>query len=227
MDWPSNRYVRNLALGVAFFAVTVQASIAAADDNQQIKLGPHTFYFSKVWMQGGAITAYASPQTMVQEPQPDSIQATALSIRPREDWKPYGRRELPELIRIGYAQRVVSAASPLGMQRKQLFDEASSIKADGDGFVRTTAEPANSAKQLALENFVYKDYVNEFGEPLVVLSNNSETPFGHHYPSSVIIALKADLELQYRFDNKEFPENTWWDLYQRTLTFLDYLQKPK
>jgi hypothetical protein len=202
-------------------------NVRAADDIQQVKLGPHTFYVPKSWMQGGAITAYAPPQTMVQQPQPDAIHATALSIRPREDWKPYGRRDLPELIRVGYAEGVVPLPPLLGMQRKQLLDEASSMKADGDGFVRVGVGSSEPGKQLASETFLYKGYLNNLGEPLVVLSNNTETPFGHHYPSSVTISPQADLGLQYRFDNKEFPENTWWPLYQRVLAFLDYLQTPK
>jgi hypothetical protein len=41
------------------------------------------------------------------------------------------------------------------------------------------------------------------------------------------MTLKEDLGMVYRFDNKEFPPNTWWSLYQRVLAFLDFLQKPK
>lgn len=48
-----------------------------------------------------------------------------------------------------------------------------------------------------------------------------------HYPSDVFLTVEHDLNLQYKFSNKEFPENMWWDLYQHTQAFLDYLQKQK
>jgi hypothetical protein len=149
---------RLVVAGAFALAMTAQTSMLfAADDIQQIKLGPRTLYIPKSWMQGGAVTAYAPPQTMVQQPQPDPIIATSLSIRPREDWKPYGRHELPELIRVGYGPRTAPLPPPLATLQQQLLDKASSMKLDADGFVRTMADPTNPTKQLALETFVYRD----------------------------------------------------------------------
>jgi hypothetical protein len=71
------------------------------------------------------------------------------------------------------------------------------------------------------ERFVYKGYQNGLGDPLVIDSSNTA------YPSTVSISLTQDMNILYRFNNKNFPENAWWNLYQRVLAFIDYLQTPK
>jgi hypothetical protein len=211
---------------VVLIVIAGGSKALAAEDIQQINLGQYAFYFPKAWMKDGLVVAYNRPSGRVQEPQPNPIEARDLSIRPWWGWKPYGKAELPDLIRLSHAAPR-TGRPPLNPEIKKWIEEAPSLKEDSDGFARVAVGFTKPGEQPAWEKFLYKGYANKLGEPLVVDSNNVETPFGQHYPSSVTISLEDDLDLQYRFENKVFPESAWWPLYQRTLAFIDFLRMPK
>jgi hypothetical protein len=208
------------AMAAMALAITAQAFAAqAADDIQQIKLGSHVFYVPKAWMSGGPVMANSS-QGSIMEPQPSPVEAANLTFRPTESWRPYGSNELPALVSLTYAP--MTGRSILDQRYAKWLDEAVSRSVDNDGFVRVA-----SALPLAEETFLYKGYLNEFGEPLIVQAHNGNYGLGNRSLSIVIIKARADIVLQYRFDNRKFPENTWWPLYQRVIAFIDDLQKPK
>lgn len=219
--------VRRAFVTFAFMLTMVaQASkVPAADDIQQINLGPHLLFVPMAWMTAAGVTAYAPPNIMVQKPQPIAIDATDLSFRPGENWLPYGNHDLPDLIRVRYGRR--SSSSPLNQQFKRWLDEAASREPDSNGFVRVAASPANRAGPPMQEIFLYKGYLNKLGEPLAVEAQNIDLPLGKRWPSTVTIGIQSDIGLQYHFSDRKFPESLWWDLYQHVLAFFDYLQTPK
>lgn len=215
-----------LAATIALAVVAQPLVLFAAADIQQINLGPHAFYVPKAWMQGGAVTAYAKPSTQIQQPQESPIEATDLAVRPGEDWRPYNKSDLPGLIRIRYATR--TGPPPLDPISRQWLDKAASMQPDADGFVRVATGFMAPGRQPQWEAFLYKGYLNKFGQPLIVKSNNIELSPGYRIPSTVVIGLDdSDLSLQYDFDNKKFDEAAWWNLYRRVLTFLEFLQRPQ
>jgi hypothetical protein len=221
-------FIAIVSLSVSL-AVAPMAAARAADDIQQIKLGTYTLYLPKLWMRGMVITAFTRPDGMTYGPQTAPIETDNLSIRPQDDWKPYGKRELPELIRLSYGPGAGGGTprgmlDALGVPKPQ---EVQAAKEDSDGFVGPPIDPAHPEKHRAMEIFVYQRQPNDMGQRFIVESHNAEYPNGRHSPSSVSIGVYPDLGLRYRFDNTVFPENTWWALYQRTLAFLEYMQKPK
>ena len=212
-------------------AITVQASVLlAADDIQQIKLGPHIFYLPKEWMQGdrtpraqGMILAQNPPNPPVKQAQSRPIDATKLDIWPGVAWQPYRAADLPKIIEIIYG---TMGRSPRVQQQKRWLDEAATREPDRTGFVRVGVSFANPGVPY-FETFLYKGYLNKVGEPLIVHSNNVESPNSGHYLSHVTIRIQQDLGLTYHFSNQEFPESSWWALYERVIAFLEFLQTPK
>jgi hypothetical protein len=136
----------------------------AADDVQQIKLGSYDFYFPKSWMQGMVVVVYKQSSPMIYGPQPSPIEGDGLSIRPLDDWKPYGRKQLPELIRLGYSR---FRNTPLPEQVVRDFPrnpDANTKAADNDGFVNISAQPGH------LQMFKYAGYANKLGQSLIIES---------------------------------------------------------
>jgi hypothetical protein len=214
-----------IAAAVALTMMAQASNVRAADDIQVINLGPHVFYVPKAWMQGMAVTASLRPKGTVRQPQSTAIDAAELVFSPGEDWQPYGRRELPDFIRIIHAPW--ERPPPLDAHIKKLIADSATLAPDSYGFVRVLPEVVKSDATPAFETFLYKGFLNKFGEPMVVSSNNTELSSGYRGPSVVNVTISVDMGIQYDFDNKKFPESTWWDLYQRTLTFVDYLQTQK
>ena len=100
------------------------------------------------------------------------------------------------------------------------------MPADGDGFVRVAVGFANPGEQPQSETYLYKGYKNEFGQPLVVVSNNQNLSSDVRLASIVTIDPQPGLALIYYFDNRKFPKEAWWSLYQRVLRFIRLLQAP-
>jgi hypothetical protein len=214
-----------LAASIALTMIALASSVRAAEDIQIINLGPHVFYVPKAWMRGMDVTAYLRPKGMLREPQPTAIDAAELLFSPGEDWQPYGRRELPDFIRIIYAPR--DGPPPLDAQTKKWIADSASLLPDNYGFVRVAVGFIKPGEGPNWEKFLYKGYLSKFGEPMVVTSDNTELSPGYRAPSIVNLTINVDMGIQYRFSNKKFPESTWWDLHQRTLAFVDYLQTRK
>jgi hypothetical protein len=196
----------------------------AAEDVQVINLGPHTFYVPKSWMQSyGTFTAFAHPRTMVDRPQSTPIDASDLAIRPSAaagNWGAFDRRDLPDLIGMIYASG--AHRDPMLEVHRRWLDDAASQKGDESGFVRVATGFIKPGEPLQWERYVYKGYQSAYGEPLMVVSSNLSL-----IPSTVNISLYPDISIEYRFSNKKFPRSTWWNLYQRVVAFLDFLQTPK
>ena len=214
-----------VAAAVALTMLAQASNVRAADDIQIINLGPHVFYVPKAWMQGMAVTASLRPKGTVRQPQSTAIDAAELLFSPREDWQPYGRRELPDFIRIIYALR--DRPPPLDAQTKKWIADSASLPPDSFGFVRVAVGFIKPGEGPNWEKFLYKGFLNKFGEPMVVTSDNTELSPGYRAPSIVNLTTDVDMGIQYRFSSKKFPESTWWDLHQRTLAFVDYLQTRK
>jgi hypothetical protein len=220
-----------ILIGAVLVLTAQSPNVRAADDIQQIKLGPHVFYVPEAWMQHardaflgqGRVLALAPPNIAVDKAHPGSIDATHIGIWPGVYWQPYGARDLPKAIEIISS----SGRSPPDEQAKLWLDQAASQEPDSDGFVRVETGFANPGEAPQWETFLYKGYLNKVGEPLVIHSNNMETPHGGRYLSDVTIRTQPDLILAYHFDNEQFRKNTWWGLYQRVIAFIDYLQTPK
>jgi hypothetical protein len=220
-----NSSIRRFVLIAAIADLTATTfALHAAEDVQQTSLGPHTFYVPKAWVHGGAVIGIAPSRTVL-DAQSAPIEATTLAFRPQNDWKPYGLREMPEMVILQYVPR--TGPPPLDKQRKDWLDQAAALDPDGDGFVRVATGFTKPGEPPQWEAFLYKGYLNKFGEPLVVVSDNMDYPLGNRAPSTVNITWHDDVGMEYRFDNRKFPRNTWWALYQRVLAFLDYLQMPK
>jgi hypothetical protein len=204
-------------------AVSVHTSeLFAADEIQQIKLGPHIFYVPEAWMTGAGVTAFIRPQGMVEKPQSTVIEADSLSFRPSDNWQPYPKHELPDFIHVSYMpwRQLVQTSGPIKTADRQLqkwMAEAARSTPDQDGFVRVEAYGV----------FLYKASLNSLLGPLVVASNNVDLTPGRRLPSTVSFVTNSHIGGQYRFDNTKFPESTWWELYEHVLAFVDYLQKPK
>jgi hypothetical protein len=213
-----------VVVAATMLAVVVTTALAV-DDIQQIKLGPHILYVPKAWMAAAGVTAFLRPQGMIQKPQAATIETDSVAFRPGEDWSPLSSRDLPDLIRFHYGRRYPN--SPLDQQLKQWLDAVASLAADEYGFSHVAVGSAKPDERPTSEILVYKGYLNEFGEPLVVQSDNLEPIPGKRFPSKVLIGIQTDITAEYRFNNKQFPESTWRDLYQHVLAFFDYLQKPK
>lgn len=207
--------------------MTAHASVlCAADDIQQIKLGNLTFYVPKAWTRTGIIVADTKSKVTT-SPWPQTIETKRVGFIPRADWQPYGSDELPGFIDISYGAGFPSGNVPLDTVTKQWLDIEASRPADSNGFVRVVASAAKEGETPRYEVFVYKGYRNALGQPLIIKAENWDYPLGNRAPSNVTIRAQPHLSLSYRFDDRKFPESTWWPLYQRTLAFLDYLQKPK
>lgn len=159
-------------------------------------------------------------QTRLAAAQP--IAATTLDFWPGVYWEPYGARDLPKIIEINYGP-----GSPRAQEEKHWLDAAASQEPNSAGFVRVNAGFSNREETPQTETFLYKGYLNKFGEPLIVDSVNIEAPNGGRYLSHVTIRIQQDLTLTYHFNNQQFSENTWWPLYQRVLAFLEFLQTPR
>jgi hypothetical protein len=231
----SRAFRYGIAVAIALYVAAPASSAFADDGAQQINLGTQTFYVPKSWMlgmrntppKGGIVSAYRPPNLTIDKAQLAPINATEIAIQPGEHWqKPYDLDELPQFIIINYVQRDRPPSSD--EQTKHWINQANSQKADADGFVRVTPIAFASDHPPALEAFLYKGYLNKFGEPLVIHSNNIDAPGGQRYLSSVYgISLQTDMWVRYDFDNSKFPKNTWWDLYQRVLGLINFLQTPR
>ena len=173
-DWLRvfGRGVRRALVTFAFASMMVAraSKVPAADDIQQINLGPHSFYIPTAWMQVGAVTVYVPPSGVVQKPQSGAIDATGFSIRPGEDWLPYARRELPYLIRVSYVSK--DRPAPLSSQIQEWLDESKSLEPDRYGYVRVAAGFSKPSERPQWEEFLYKGFLSKLGEPFLVRSNN-------------------------------------------------------
>jgi hypothetical protein len=231
-EFPLRRTARTLrpnfqlaraALVLASFFLAAQVR-AAEDDIQIFNLGPHVavFYVPKSWMQHGSFTAYAPPRTMVDKPQSAPIDARSLSIHLQftpGQLGPFERRDLPDFIEI------ISEVGPdrgLFEMYQHSMDQAAPLQADATGFVRIATGFPKPGERPVWERYLYKGYQNELGEPLLVEASNDTL-----YPSTVTINLRPDVRFMYRFENRKFPRSTWWDLHQRVIAFLGYLQAAK
>jgi hypothetical protein len=216
-------------------AVIAPAIGAQADDDiQLIRLNSHSFFIPKPWMAGGGVSVERATNGGSTErrwkPQAEPIDGTDLTlINPGEssaivrDWTD----PLASLIHLSSYRETLVDFAQLGIEAKMWLEIAASQPADADGFVRVWAGFAKPSQEPFYEKFVYKGYLNKVGQPLIIVSYNTETPFADHFPSDVFIAVEHDLMLRYQFSNKKYPESTWWDLYQHTLAFLSYMQRPK
>lgn len=223
-----------VSLLCALMASTGRAN--ADSDVQLIRFNNQSFFIPKSWMvRLGAINAVrATPGGGIEgrwsEPQAEPIDATDLTLMAPDRnaaivkvWT----EPLPSLIHISSYRGTPRDLSGLLPETKKSLDIAASKPADADGFVRVWPEFAKPGQQSPFERFLYKGYLNQLGQPLIIFSDNLETPLGVRYPSDVYIVVKRDLSLHYMFSNKEFPINAWWNLYKQTRAFLDYLQNPK
>jgi hypothetical protein len=217
-----NFQVVRAALVLASFFLVVQAR-AAEDDIQIFNLGPHAvFYVPKSWMQHGSFTAYAPPRTMVDKPQSAPIDARSLSIHLQftpVQLGPFERRDLPDFIEI------ISGVGPdrgLFEMYQHSMDQAALLQADPTGFVQIATGFTKPGERPVSERYLYKGYQNELGEPLLVEASNDTL-----YPSTVTINLRPDVRFMYRFEDRKFPRSTWWDLHQRVVAFLGYLEMSK
>jgi hypothetical protein len=217
-----------LFLWLALCCASRSSSARSADDVQTIKCGSFTFYIPVAWMKRipahtPPVIAYMRPKGEITEPQPTPIEVNDVTLRPQADWTPYSRKELPELIMLSCSSQPVTRYRPPPVDVRPPI-EPDSGNADSYGFI---SRSGGQDKQGFLESFRYKGHQNDLGQALVVVSDNSEYPSGHHYPSSVDISPQLGLRLLYRFDNTEFPESTWWTIYQKTLALIDLIEKPK
>jgi hypothetical protein len=221
-----NGYVLVLLIVSVLCALMATAFGAHADDGIQIiRLHEHSFFIPKSWMGAGVdaerATCGGSVEGTWRKPQAEPIDATEIGLV-HPDRTPailrYWTDPLPSMIRVSTYCDTPTDLSILRPEMKKMLEATASEPADADGFVRI---------YLSQEKFLYRGYLNKLGHPLIIFSNNMETPFGDHYASDVFIPFERHLMLRYQFSNRKFPENTWWDLYQHTLAFLDYLQKPK
>jgi hypothetical protein len=161
---------------------------------------------------------------MIDRPQASDIVASDLGIYPRKVpayWGLSDRFDNPDLIRLHYGMRVGTGLAPVEIERRSWFDQAASLEADRDGFVRVGTGFTRPGEPPEWERFVFKGYQNPLGDAFVVRSSNTK------YPSTVDISIAPDMTLSYGFDNRKAPETTWRSLYQRVLAFLDYLQMPR
>lgn len=226
---------RNANAGILTVVTVLCALIAptfgahAEDDIQLITLHSHSFFIPKRWMAGAGVGAGGTKGPWW-KPQAEPIDATELHfINPdrnsalQEQWAD----PLPSLIAVSSYADMPRDLAFLRPETKEWLEVAASQPADAYGFVRVWAGFSKPGQPPQSEKFLYKGYLNNVGQPLIVISDNIETPFADHYPSSVFIPIERDLMLRYLFSNKKFPERTWWDLYQHTLAFVDYLQRPK
>jgi hypothetical protein len=241
------QWYRKASVGVLLVVSVLCALVAhavpahAANEIQLIRLNNQSFFVPKSWMARHTVIAERATdgggsKGRWSEPQAEPIDATELTfLGPDQnaailrDWTD----PLPSLILISSYRDEPRDFSGLLPETKKWLDVAASQPPDADGFVRVWPDFAKPGEQPPDETFVYKGYLNEVGQPLVIFStnlpllSNFNAPGTHQYPSDAFIAVKRDLRLRYKFSNERFPENTWWDLYQHTLAFLEYLQKPK
>jgi hypothetical protein len=235
MQWRRNASVIVFIVSVLCALIAPTAVAYADGDVQLIRLNGRSFFIPKPWFAGGGISAEratdgGSTKGYWQKPQSEPIDATGFGfIYPDKnsaiarDWTD----PLPSLIRISTYRDTPTDAARLLPETKKFLEVAASQAADADGFVRVSVGFAKPEQQPATEKFLYKGYLNKIGQPLIIFSNNVETPFADHYSSDVIIALEHDLSLRFSFSNVKFPESTWFGLYQHTIAFVDYMQKSK
>jgi hypothetical protein len=231
MQWHRNASVIAVIVSVLCALIAPTAVAHADGDVQLIRLNGRSFFIPKPWFAGGGISAEratdgGSTKGYWQKPQSEPIDATGFGfIYPDKnsaiarDWT----YPLPSLIRISTYRDTPTDAARLLPETKKFLEVAASQAADADGFVRVWPDLAKAAT----EKFLYKGYLNKIGQPLIIFSNNVETPFADHYSSDVFIAIEHDLSLRFSFSNVKFPESTWFGLYQHTIAFVDYLQKSK
>jgi hypothetical protein len=165
------------------------------------------------------------PNRIIRKPQANPIEAITLGLLPQANWQPYGQRQLPESIDVDLLRAGVPP--PLDQQTRQWLDQSISREPDSDGFVRVSLASSKPGETPTYETFLYKGYLNNLGRPLIIMAENWDYPLGNRAPSNVYITMQSDLSVHYRFDNRKFPKNAWWDLYQRVLAFIDYMQTPK
>jgi hypothetical protein len=200
-----------LSLGLSSFSLQ-----AMGNDTQEIKLGSHVFLVSREWISDGSVTISPEPEKGPPS-EPNLRSATELSFRPRAGWLGGTGTALPTIIRVVAA---VWDRPPPNSQLSKWLDKVASSAADDDGFVRVLAGFARPGEQPQTETFIYKGYRNDLGQPLVVISNNQDLSPGFRLNSIVTIALQPGLVLTYYFDNRKFPKNEWWALYQRVCRFV-------
>lgn len=111
------------------------------------------------------------------KPQKTPIEATTFGLRPQNNWKPYSLKEMPEWVILRHVAR--TGPPPLDKQRKNWLDLAVSLDPDSDGFVQVATGFTKPGQLPQWEAFLYKGYLNEFGEPLVVISENMDYPLGN------------------------------------------------
>jgi len=211
-----------LAITIALaLLLTVHGSeLLAADDIQQIKVGAQTLYVPKTWIGFYSVWAGASSGATIKIPQPGTVDVAHLSMRPNFQWRDFNFGGLPKFILIGYSPTPPSESeNHLSDKYKRMLDDADSLAPDRYGFVRIAKGFERPGELPTWERFVYKGYRTKYGEALIVESSNTSGVW-----SSAGIRVRDDMRVQYLFTS---PENTWWDLHENVMAFLDYLQTPK
>lgn len=156
-------------------------------------------------------------------PQPGIVDVARLSMRPNAQWRPFNSAGLPTFVLLVYSPAPPPVSeNRLSEKYKQMLEHAESLTADRYGFVRIATGFTRPGEPPTWERFLYKGYRTKYGEALVVQSSNLK---GVH--SSAGVRAGDDMRVQYLFNNEEFPESTWWELYQRVTAFLNYLQTVK
>jgi hypothetical protein len=213
--------VRFAVAGALALAMTTQGFVLfAADDVQQIKVGAEILYVPKAWIGFGSVWAGTSSGEKIALPQPEIVEIATLGMRPRSHWGS-NLGSLPTFVNI-VRSPAPSALTEQSDKYKRLFDRTASLDPDSYGFVRIATGFAQPGEQPDWEEFLLKAYQNKFGEPFMVRSSNNKM-----VQSQTGMHIEQDMAVNYRFNNTDFPESTWWDLHKRVLAFVEYLQKPK
>jgi hypothetical protein len=212
-----------IAAALALAIMTHGSVLFAADDIQQIRVGAEIIYVPKSWIGFDSVFAETKGASEAKLPQPGIVDVAHLTMRPNVQWRPFDFAGLPTFVLINYTPAPPPGSkNVLSEQYKQLLNRAKSLPADRYGFVRIATGFTKPGEPPQWERFLYKDYQDKFGEPLIVFSSNLK---GVH--SSAGVRVGDDMSVGYLFNSDEFPESTWWDLYKRVLAFIEYLQTPK
>lgn len=202
-------------------AMTLHASeLLAADEIQQLKIGTQILYVPKPWIGFDSVWAGASSGAEIKIPQPGIVDVAQLTMRPNFKWRDFNFGGFPKFILIGYSPAPPpQSKNKLSDKDKRMLEDAESQTPDRYGFVRIATGFIKPGEPPTWERFLYKGYRTKYGEALIVDSSNTPGVW-----SSAGVRARDDMRVQYLFTS---PENTWWDLYQHVIAFLDYLQTPK
>jgi hypothetical protein len=221
--------------GIIIFMILARAASASPDDIQVFNFGAYKLYIPKHWLMTGTWDATLSDdnkaggtkaewRTTTAEP----LEADALLMVPdnpavARDWD----SKLAKHMRLTYREHR-GDLSKLIPPIQHTVDAATSLQPGEDCFVRTWPRQYDKPGKPTYEEFICKGYRNKVGQPLIIHSFTMRDPYyGETNLSDVTIAIETNLSLRYQFSSKDFPENTWFDLYQHMVEFVDYLQKPK